>query len=135
MRRTRVMHRVARALFVLVSLVAVGCSCGPDSVAELTAAQGIVDRDDATPGDTWRTTIVGETYTWDEAVRTAPDATAALVLGGSSGGGSSGVRMQPGTVIRFDRRALLPANVDPVSGRVQDENRRDDAACAEGDAR
>ena len=45
------------------------------------------------------------------------------------------VEVAPGTVIRFDRRALLPANVDPVSGRVQDENRGDDAAGAEGDAR
>lgn len=45
------------------------------------------------------------------------------------------VEVAPGTVIRFDRRALLPANVDPVSGRVQDENRGDDAAGAKGDAR
>jgi hypothetical protein len=111
-------HAVAVALmtatFVGLSGLASGCSCGPERVAELTAAEGIVDRDDAPAGDTWRTTIVGETYTWDEAVRTAPDATASLVLGGTSG-----VRMQPGTIVRFLRQPSDRAGVAVTSGEVE----------------
>jgi len=104
------------ALVIAASLV-VGCSCDAEEVAELTAAQGVVDRDDATPGDLWRTTVVGESYTWDEAVRTAPDATAALVLGGSSG-----VRMQPGTVIRFLRQPSDRAGIAVTSGEAELES-------------
>jgi hypothetical protein len=95
-----------------------GCSCGPERVAELREAQGIVDRDDATPGEAWRTTIVGETYTWDEAVRTAPDATASLLLGASSG-----IRMQPGTVVRFLRQASDRTGVQIASGEAELESR------------
>ncbi len=111
--------RRATALLSLVALAltAVGCSCGPEEVAVLTAAQGIVDRDDAPAGDTWRTTVIGETYTWDEAVRTAPDATAALVLGGTSG-----VRMQPGTVIRFLRQPSDRAGIEVTSGEAELES-------------
>jgi len=105
-------------LFVLLSLVVMalvpGCSCGPERVAELREARGIVDRDDAPSGEDWRTTVVGETYTWDEAVRTAPDATAALVLGGTSG-----VRMQPGTVIRFLRQPSDRAGIQVTSGEAE----------------
>jgi hypothetical protein len=102
------------AMFVGLGALASGCSCGPESVAQLTEARGIVDRDDAPAGDTWRTTIVGETYTWDEAVRTAPDATASLVLGGTSG-----VRMQPGTIVRFLRQPSDRAGVAVTSGEVE----------------
>jgi hypothetical protein len=102
------------ALVALAGFVYAGCSCGPEAVAQLTAAQGVVDRDDAAAGDTWRTTVVGETYTWDEAVRTAPDATASLVLGGTSG-----VRMQPGTIVRFLRQPSDRAGVEVTSGEVE----------------
>jgi hypothetical protein len=95
------------------------CSCGPDAVAQLTEARGGVERDDAAEGVAWHTTAVGETYTWDEAVRTASDATASLVIGGSSG-----VRMQPGTVIRFSRQPSPRAGgeatgVEVTSGAVE----------------
>lgn len=106
----------AWGLALIAALIA-GCACGDDSIAELTAAQGIVDRDDATPGETWRTTIVGERYTWDEAVRTAPDATASLLLGGASG-----VRMQPGTVIRFLRQPSDRTGIAVASGEAELES-------------
>ena len=96
------------------SSLCTGCSCGPERVAELTAAQGIVDRDDAADGECCRATAAAETYTWDEAVRTAPDATASLVLGGTSG-----VRMQPGTVVRFLRQPSDRAGVEVTSGEVE----------------
>lgn len=105
------------ALVAIAALSSVGCSCGPEAVAVLTASQGIVDRDDAPAGETWRTTVVGESYTWDEAVRTAPDATAALVLGGTSG-----VRMQPGTVIRFLRQPSDRAGIAVTSGEAELES-------------
>ncbi|MBX7195355.1 MAG: hypothetical protein K1X94_25090 [Sandaracinaceae bacterium] len=108
---------LALGLLACASGLVVGCSCGADRVAELTAAQGIVDRDEAAPGDQWRTTVVGETYTWDEAVRTAPDATASLVLGGSNG-----IRMQPGTVIRFLRQPSDQAGIEVTSGEAELES-------------
>ncbi len=111
-------HLSTTGLFAAVLLVVValasGCSCGPERVAELREAQGIIDRDDAPAGEDWRTTVVGETYTWDEAVRTAPDATAALVLGGTSG-----VRMQPGTVVRFLRQPSDRAGIQVTSGEAE----------------
>lgn len=84
-------------LFVLASLT-FGCSCGPEGIAELIEGVGTVQRDDAPLGEAWRGTSVGESYTWDEAVRTSAESTASLRLGASSG-----VRMQPNTIIRFLR--------------------------------
>jgi hypothetical protein len=111
----------ARSLpFVLASLLGlvVGCSCGPDGIAELIESSGTVDRDDAPVGETWRTTTVGESYTWDEAVRTT-DGTASLRLGASSG-----IRMRPNTIIRFLRQGNSPqAGVRVENGEVELESR------------
>lgn len=115
MTRTVVLQAIGPLVVgILVGAMMQGCSCGPERVAELREAQGIVDRDDAAAGEDWRTTIVGETYTWDEAVRTAPDATAALVLGGASG-----IRMRPGTVIRFLRQPSERAGIQVTSGEAE----------------
>lgn len=85
-------------VFVLASL-SFGCSCGPEGIAELIEGAGTIERDDAPLGEAWRGTSVGESYTWDEAVRTSADSTASLRLGASSG-----LRMQPNTIIRFLRQ-------------------------------
>jgi len=85
-------------VFVLASLT-FGCSCGQEGIAELIENAGTIERDDAPLGEDWRSTTVGETYTWDEAVRTSADSTAGLRLGASSG-----LRMQPNTIIRFLRQ-------------------------------
>jgi hypothetical protein len=122
--RCAVVHTPLRSsicvLFAVVGLAAAGCSCGPERIAELREARGIVDRDDAAEGENWQTTVVGETYTWDEAVRTAPDATASLLLGRASG-----LRMQPGTIVRFLRQASDRTGVQIASGEAELESQGD----------
>ncbi|GAB4215221.1 MAG: hypothetical protein OHK0013_40600 [Sandaracinaceae bacterium] len=107
----------ALALSTCLALAAWGCACGPERVAELREADGIVDRDDAAAGENWQTTIVGDNYTWNEAVRTVPNATASILLGSSSG-----IRMQPGTIVRFLRQASDRTGVQIANGEAELES-------------
>ncbi len=82
-----------------------GCSrCASDgAVAELTAAQGAVEADDAAEPISFSATEVGRRFGIGEAVRTGVDATADL---GLAGGGS--LHVDPGSVVRFARTAGAP---------------------------
>jgi hypothetical protein len=71
------------------------CSKKPGSIAELTKAEGPVERQDG--GAAWRPAAVGTRYFLGDAARTA-DSTATLEVGGSGG---AQIVMQGHTVLRF----------------------------------
>lgn len=105
----------ARRLFVVISIALGACgSCAGGAVAELLERNGSVE---GTPagGDVWSDAPIGRTFQIGEAVRTGEAATARLRVGERGG-----VRMQPGTILRFlSERPDRAAGVRVEAGEVE----------------
>lgn len=103
-------------LCLVAILTTLGCHGATDTLAELEAKQGIVDRDRAGAQGKWGAAAIGAAFKVDDGVRTAGGATAKLRL--SDG---SEVALQEKTLLRF--LATPPGKkahgLNVVSGEVE----------------
>jgi hypothetical protein len=97
---------------LLVVLLSGGCKKKPAYIAELTKADGPVERQEGV-GPAWGEATVGAKYYLGDAARTA-DGTAELKLGGAAI-----VKMDKYTVLRFGGKAGGPAKIAVELGQIE----------------